>query len=103
MDDENNTTIENRVEISDSSQLIPEKSWTDRIWQSLVENSCFQIFLFTTYCILNLIFVSSIIVGPFYIGKCPICPNIPIWQIVYGSSGLVSSIFYLIFRFIKLR
>lgn len=63
--------------MSDSSQFIPEKSWTDRIWKSLVENSSFQI--------------SSIIVGPFYIGKCPICLNIPIWQIVCGSTGLVSS------------
>ena len=53
--------------------------WAYDIWNTLVENTCFQIFLYSFYVISIFLQLSMVAMGWLYLGKCPIQNLIPIW------------------------
>ena len=56
-----------------------------------------KIFKFLQYLVIPLLSLSIMAVGSHKLGKCPGQPNLPVWHIVAGASGLLAPLLYLCF------
>lgn len=49
------------------------------------------------YLVIPLLSISILAVGSHKLGTCPAQPNLPVWHIVAGASGLLAPVLYLCF------
>ena len=55
------------------------------------------------YLVIPLLSISILAVGSHKLGQCQAQPNLPVWHIVAGASGLLAPLLYLCFDEVNVR